>query len=125
MALDMLVKSLPMGLKFIVNILRSQFAERIAPRFLEERVVDSIKPQLDQIKSSINDLKMKDHKVAQKQFQDVLMSFSLKIQLFSSSSDDDLRRHSDKIEAELVRAQERAIEANHSGKIKNLFLSRC
>jgi hypothetical protein len=46
-------------LKFIAGVLQSKFAEEIAPSLIDEKYVETIRPQLDRVEKAINDLKMK------------------------------------------------------------------
>jgi hypothetical protein len=46
-------------LKFIAGVLQSKFAEEVAPSLVDEKYVDTIKPQLDRVEKAIDDLKMK------------------------------------------------------------------
>ena len=110
-----LIKYVPKGLSYVVGIVKSKVVKPLAIHLYEKEVAEFIKPQLEQIQSALNDMKVKDHKVAQDLFEDVFTSMSVKFHGYSSCPPQVLKDHSDRIEKDLSRAQEKAIEANHSG----------
>ena len=110
-----LIKYVPKGLSYVVGIVKSKVVKPLAIHLYEKEVAEFIKPQLEQIQSALNDMKVKDHKVARDLFEDVFTSMSVKFHGYSSCPPQVLKDHSDRIEKDLSRAQEKAIEANHSG----------
>ena len=103
------------GLQLVAGFLRSKFSTHVAPKILGAEAIETMKPQLDQIQTSINDLVMKDQKVAQDLFDDAVSSMRIKFRGVSSNMDESLKYHSDRIENDLKSAQEKALAANHSG----------
>ena len=103
------------GLKFVVNVLRSKIpTTSYAEMFLDEKIIEAIKPQLDRIQNALNDLKMKDLKIARDQFDDALRSLRQKLERLASTSEENLKHRSDQIEKELYDAQQSAIGASNS-----------
>ena len=109
MAFDLFFESLPIGARFVFDILRSKVAK--SPNVPEE-ILNVISPKLDQVHSAVEDLKLRDQNVAQTRFVEVLHRFKNKLE--SSLTDSCLREESKEIEGQLEKAKEKALEANNS-----------
>ena len=108
------------GLAYTLNVLKPNTKQGFLLNISTSQIgigdlVNATQRRLDELKGALTDLKMKDHKMAQDQFQDVLMSMALKFQSDSMSSSKVLKRFSDEIKEKLNDAQKSALAAKNSG----------
>ena len=62
-------------------------------RVVDKSVLDKFSTQLGKIQSALKDLKVKDHKIAEDQFDNAINKFAHKMSEFSALSPTNLKRH--------------------------------
>lgn len=97
----------------ILGIAHSNLAKHVAPRVLDESLVEKIKPALARVEDAIKQLKLKDLKTAQDILNKVIVRLANKFGADRSKSTNDAL--SAEIEGDLKKAQESATNAVHSG----------
>ena len=103
------------GLGVVSGIADTKLIPKLAQHFVDKEIAHGLMSHIHLIKSALDNLKSKDQKVARDMFDDGLDCMKTKFHGFSSCPAESIKNLSDRIEKDLARAQDKALEANHSG----------
>ena len=97
------------SLTIILQLLRTE----LAPHYVDQSVLEMIKPQLEKIEETVESLQYKDLKTAKDFFKSAMISYDVKFERRDKLSQDELKRYSDEIHNKLQDAQKKAVEAKN------------